>query len=221
VEDKVRSENFEAIFRRDLDRLPGLADDEWLPRTRRQPRRLTLGRVAALAGLALLAVVVGLRMQAVPDDQDGAGPAASSPHYIATQSTAERYPGTSLVASNALTGAPSCPGSQIPWLVASFPARPGAEPPTGSASPEAAFRKANPAVTEFTMYLWSVSQPVRGDDPRISVFIPMWIVAGNETFLVRAASFGPANETSWFASPAKFMGCIAASQPSRTNVPRR
>lgn len=215
----MRSENFEAIFRRDLDQLPGLTDDEWLPKTRRQRPRLTPRVVSALTALALLAMVVGLRMQAVPDDQDSAGPASSSPFYIATQSTAERPPGTSLVASNTLTGSPSCPGSQIPWLVASFPARPGAEPPTGSASPEAAFRKANPAVTEFTMYLWSVSQPVRGDDPRISVFVPIWIVAGNETFLVRAASVGPANETSWFAFPAKFMGCITGSQPP--SMPRR
>lgn len=217
----MRSENFEAIFRRDLDRLPGLADDEWLPKTRRQRPRLTLRVVGALTALALLAMVVGLRVQAVPDDQDGAGPAASSPFYIATQSTAERPPGTSLVASNALTGAPSCPGSQIPWLVATFPARPGAEPP-GSASPEAAFRKANPAVTEFTMYLWSVSQPVRGDDPRISIFMPIWIVAGNETFVVHAVSFGPMNEPhGWFAFPAEFMGCITGAQPSRSNVPRR
>jgi len=216
----VRSENFEAIFRRDLDQLPGLADDEWLPKTRRERPWLTLRVVGALTVLALLAMVVGLRMQGVRDDQDRAGPAASRPFYIATQSTAERPPGTSLVASNALTGAPSCPGSQIPWLVATFPAGPGAEPP-GSASPEAAFRTANPAVTEFTMYLWSMSQPVRGDDPRISIFMPIWIVAGNETFVVQAVSFGPMNEPhGWFAFPAKFMGCIG-SQPSRTNVPRR
>lgn len=70
------------------------------------------------------------------------------------------------------------------------------------------------------MYLWSVNQPVRGDDPRIRNFIPIWIVAGNETFVAGAASFGPANETSWIAFPAKFTGCIAVS-PSRTNVPRR
>jgi hypothetical protein len=175
--------------------------------------------------LALLVIVVGLGLRIVLGDQvsNDMGGEAIRPMYIATAPNAEPPPGTTLVASNAVTGAPMCPSSQTPWLVVSF----SAGPADGSASPEAAFRKASPAATEFTMYLWSVSQPVQGDDPRIRVFIPIWVVSGDHTFLVVAHRFGPANETNtanaadiWFAYPATFAGCITGA-PAPTGFPRR
>lgn len=214
------SERFEVIFRRDLDQLPGLADDEWLPATRRRSR-LTVGGVGALTAVALLAVAVGLSLQIFRgglslqtprDDQvtDGGGAGASRPYFIATES-AQPPEGTSVFAAgNALTGAPSCPASETPWLAVSF-STPDGQPATGSASAEAAFRKAKPAVNEFKMYMWGVSQPVRGDDPRIRSGIPVWIVAGTDTFLAVAQGFGASNDTNatnWFAYPAKLMGCI-------------
>jgi len=211
----VRSENLEAIFRRDVDRLPGLNDDEMLASMRPQRSRSAVGGTVVLAGVALLAVVVGLRVLGARDDQgtngDGAG---TRPMFIATESTAERPTGTTLVAENALTGAPACPGNQIPWLVASFSGRTGGQS-SGAPTAEAAFRSANPTVTDFVMYLWTEDGPVRGDDPRIRPFIPVWIVAGSDTFLVVSpgSSNAPSTTNNWFAYQAKFMGCIVGSSP--------
>jgi len=209
MEDNMPSEHFETIFRRDLDRLPGLADDEWLPRVRARPH-LTRGGVGALTAIALLAIVVGLSLQAVRDAQvtQSGGAATASSYFIAVEPGAEAS-STSIIA-NALMGSPVCPVGQLPWIAISHPSPPGDLPGTGAASADAAVRRANPTVTEFMMYPWGDSQPARGDDPRIRGGGPVWIVAGSETFVAQAPGrAGDANN--WFAYPAKFMGCKAPS----------
>ena len=105
------SERFETIFRRDLDRLPGLAESELVPPARH--RRLTINGVGALTAIAVLALVVGLSLQAVRDAQlaqsDG-GAATASSYFIAVEPGAEAFASsTSLIAGDALTGSPSCP----------------------------------------------------------------------------------------------------------------
>lgn len=211
------SERFEAIFRRDLDRLPGLAESELVPPARH--RRLTINGVGALTAIAVLALVVGLSLQAVRDAQlaqsDG-GAATASSYFIAVEPGAEAFASsTSLIAGDALTGSPSCPIGQLPWIAVSHPPPPGNMPGTGAVSVEAAFRRASPASTEFTMYPWGGNEPMRGDDPRIGVG-PVWIVSGGETFVAAAPGYGRPGETNnWFAYPAKFMGC---KTPSPANL---
>jgi len=72
--------------------------------------------------------------------------------------------------------------------VARFPQ--GATDSNSGATPEAAFRKANPSIVQFSMY------PM-GKDPA-----PVWIVAGSETFVATSLPDG-----TWFVSPAKFVEC--------------
>jgi hypothetical protein len=73
--------------------------------------------------------------------------------------------------------------------VAKFPQ--GATESNGGATPEAAFRKANPTIVEFSLF------PM-GRLPGA----PVWIVAGSETFIASALADG-----TWFVSPARFVGC--------------
>lgn len=203
------SENFESIFRRDLDRLPGLADDEWVPPARRPHLRLTLGGAGALAATALLVLVVGLTLQAIRDSQlvQEDSTDTSKPDFIVAETgTGASSPSGSAITAVALTGAPMCPAGQLPRIAVSHPTPPGDLPGTGAASADAAFRRGNPTVTEFKMYPWGESQAVRGDDPRIRASGPVWIVAGSETYIAQApGTSGGANN--WFAYPAKFMGC--------------
>jgi hypothetical protein len=214
----LRSDGLETIFQRDIDRLPGLSDNEWLPRVRSRRRRFTLSGLSTLAALALMVVVVGLSIQAVRDAQPSVSEgAAAMPAFITTEPGAGALTSsTSIIASNPLMGAPSCPPGQLPWIDVAHPPPPGSVPGTGAASAAAAFRRARPSVTEFTMYPWGSNQPAQDDDPRIRGSV--WIVAGSETYIAEAPG-RPGDTNNWFAYPAKFMGCRTPPPAMRRTTP--
>jgi hypothetical protein len=81
------------------------------------------------------------------------------------------------------------PNCLIHLDVAKFPQ--GATESNGGVTPEAAFRKANPAIAQFSLF------PM-GTTPGA----PVWIVAGSDTFIANVLPDG-----TWFVSPAKFVGC--------------
>ncbi|MDP9251947.1 MAG: hypothetical protein M3O80_02985 [Chloroflexota bacterium] len=97
------------------------------------------------------------------------------------------------------------PNCLIHLDVAKFPQ--GATESNGGATPEAAFRKANPTIVEFSLF------PM-GKTPGA----PVWIVAGSQTFIANVLTDG-----TWFVSPAKFVECRdpqeVQSRPRPTNSP--
>ncbi len=201
----MRSDSLERIFQRDLDRLPGLAEADVLPRGQR--RRPGLGSAAAVAGCVLLAVVLVASVRASsdgratqPDEQLG-----TDAHYIADAGVAAASSTAPTLAPLAHDGAPVCPAGQLPWIAVANPPAPGSQPGTGASSAEAAFRRANPSITEFTMYPWGAREPAQGGDPRLGRG-PVWIVAGAETYIAQAPG-GPGDVNNWFAYRARFMGC--------------
>jgi len=219
----MRSEELQTIFRRDLDLLPGLAHDDWIPKgdTGRRLRRQRV--ITKVLTIAVAAIVIGVGLRAVRDSAGEVRPDLARPTYIATAPNAAPPPGTQVLSGKALTGAPSCPGSQTPWLVVPFLAGGTSGPQGGAASPEAAFHAARSNATAFTMYLWSEREPIQANDPRIRPSTSIWIVAGDETFLVVSHSFGTssdANSTGWYAYAARFAGCIAGAA-GPTGLPTR
>jgi hypothetical protein len=81
------------------------------------------------------------------------------------------------------------PNCLVQLDVARFPQ--GATDSNSGATPDAAFRKMNPTVVQFSLY------PM-GKDPKA----PVWIVAGSETFVGTILPDG-----TWFVSSAKFVQC--------------
>ncbi len=69
----------------------------------------------------------------------------------------------------------------------------------GGATPEAAFRAANPTIDRFSMF------PL-GNDPKA----PVWIVAGTDTFIATILTDG-----TWFVSPAKLVRCMDPQEVAR------
>jgi hypothetical protein len=182
------SEGLETIFRRDLDRLPGLAEDQWVPRAGHSEQAFGLGNALALASVVLAAVVVVLSSQAIRDADRSQQESAASPipYFVIESAAAARTasPGQGVTpspaatwlvgppASNPLLGVPTCPLGSSPILRVTFGPPPGDLPGTGAATAEAAFRRSYPAVTEFTMYAFSPNAPA------------FWIVAGGDTYVV-------------------------------------
>lgn len=217
------SEQLETIFRRDLDRLPGLAEDQLVPRSRSRPRsRFGAGHVFAVLGMTVLALGIGLSLQAIrnaqPADDSGAATSAE-PFFIVTEESAAS---PSVSPEVALTWPPMCPRGQAPLLDVAHPPPPGTIPGTGVSGPDAAFRRARPNASEYTMFVWGDAQPLRGPgDPRITG-APIWIVAGSETFVAIVLGGAP-RENSWFAYPAKFIRCMTppnqVPRPSPTRGP--
>ena len=205
----MQSDRLETIFRRDLDRLPGLRDDEWIPSSRRSSPTLRLGHLAALLAAILIMVGVGLSLRAIRNAQpvpESGTATLSDQLFIVSEPGAAP---TSVGASGQLSLL--CQPGQLPLLDVSHPPPPGTLPGTGAASPEAAFRRAKTEVGEFTLFPFGESQPARGwDDPRLGKG-PIWLVAGTETFVVLRIG-GPA-DGGWFAYPARFIQCM--SPPSR------
>jgi hypothetical protein len=209
----VLSDDIELIIQRDLNRLPVLAEERWLPRTNPAgpPVRLA-GAFAVFVALAAL-MAVGVTLQTMRETRSTEQPQAATvgaDFVLVQESPASFEPTTSIVAGGALTGSPSCPAGQLPGIhVDQRP--PGDMPGTGSASAEIAFRRANPSVTQFTMYRWGDIRPASADDPGLRAASGIaWIVAGTETFIAVAPSFGRPGETNnWFVYPATFIGCRA------------
>ncbi len=197
------SERLETIFRRDLDRLPGLAEDQWVPRSRSRSR-FGADHVFAVLGIAVLALAIGLSLRNAQPADDGGAATSAEPFFIVAEESAASPSASPEVA---LTGPPMCPRGQAPLLDVAHPPPPGTIPGTGVSGPDAAFRRARPNVSEYTMFVWGDAQPLRGPgDPRITG-APIWIVAGSETFVAIRLG-GPPHENSWFAYPAKFMRCM-------------
>jgi hypothetical protein len=79
----MRSDSLEPIFRRDLDQLPTLSDDEWVP-AEAGSRRTSASGLLAVCGLTLAAIVVALSVRAVREaeapyeDGTSTGPISSS-----------------------------------------------------------------------------------------------------------------------------------------------
>ena len=212
------SESLEAIFRRDLDRVPGLSDEEWIPSGGRVARRLGLGDAIAVAGVFLVAVVVVVSVQAERDADvsRSTAPESASPYFVVGSggASATTSPGAGATPSPAatwivgpatssgLSGAPTCAAGESPILDITFSAPPGDQPGTGAATAEAAFRRTFPAVTDFTMYPFAPNAPA------------VWIVAGGDTYI--ANYIGGPGQNSWFAHAAKFVGCYT---PQRHTAP--
>jgi len=209
----VLSDDIELIIQRDLNRLPVLSEERWLPRRNRA--RVPLGLASALAVfVALVSLIgIGVTLQAVRDLRVTEQPAIATTgadFVLVLESPAPAEPTTSVEAGTAVSGSPICPAGQLPWIhVDRKP--PGDMPGSGSASAEIAFRRANPTVTQFTIYRWGDTRPASADDPGLRAASGIgWIVAGTDTFIAVAPSFGRPGETNnWFAYPAKFLGCRA------------
>ena len=90
-----------------------------------------------------------------------------------------------------------------PLINVAQPPPPGEPPGSGAPNPEAAFRKAFPAITSFAMY------PFGG--PRA----PVWIVAAGKTYI--AMFLGAADgANNWFAYPATFVRCRSIEEIRRS-----
>jgi hypothetical protein len=123
---------------------------------------------------------------------DGRAPKTSSGAYLLARFV--------VVSSGQL---PDC----LPLLdIARYPR--GETASNGGATPEAAFRAANPTIQQF-------SQFPMGKDPKA----PVWIVAGSNTFIATILTDG-----TWFVSPAKFVKCtdpqeVMKPRPSHSPTP--
>lgn len=211
----MQSDRLETIFRRDLDRLPGLTEDEWIPASRRRSPQLGIVHLAALAVAVFIAVGLGLSLQAIrlaqPPTESGAATFGDQP-FIVTQTGA---PPSSTNSSSPLA-LPVCPRGQVPHLDVSHPPPPGPAPATGASNPEAALRRARPDVGQFTIYPFGESEPARGwDDARLGAG-PIWIIAGGENLIVMRLG-GP--EHYWFAYPARFIECTTPPFPRERPSP--
>lgn len=208
----MQSERLETIFKRDLDRLDGLADDDWLPRLPGPRRHVTGAGVATFAAITVAVLVVALSALAVREAQvpEEAALATSKPYVVESQGA------SSSASANAwLTGSPTCPSGQLVALDITQPPPPGSLPGSGAAGAEAAFRRVNPAISDFRMYPWGESQPASGNDPRLRDTV--WIVAGDQTYIAMRIGGAPSN-VSWFAYPAKVVGCRSGTN-LRTSPP--
>jgi hypothetical protein len=183
--------DLEAIFRRDLERLPGLADDQLLPSPRRAGPLVSLGLATAVIAMALAVVVVAISLRAIRDAQ-GTGDVGSRGESYFVVADASASPSASAIVTS---GLPVCPTGQSPVLDIQFPPPPGESPGTGSPSAEAAFVRAFPGTKS-----WAGFRPFgqgRG--------APVWIVAGGETFVAEVHGLPEGNN--WFAYRARFVGC--------------
>lgn len=102
---------------------------------------------------------------------------------------------------------PVCPAGQTPLLDVSNSGPPGDLPGTGAPSAEEAFRRAEPAITNYQMYQFGTTLPyVEKSQPAQPFGGPVWIVADGRTFI--ALYIGSPGQNSWFAHPATFLRCM-------------
>ncbi len=156
------------------------------------PLRLLAGALGAVLLLALVATTVAAHTVAEAAIATGVSSSAitQAPLSVSGDTAA------------ATTSAPQCPDGQLPVLQNAV--HPAAGTRSGPASPEAALRASRPALGPVSMYPWF---------PQVaSSRGPVWIVAGNETFLATALPDG-----GWFVSPSKFVGCKSLPDSKMTS----
>lgn len=179
--------------------------ERWVPAERRGSRLMpllaTIG-VLALAILVVAPVIDQVRMRNPVADRPLPSPAANAT-FAPGNIPATPTPTMSV----APVGFPVCPAGESPLLDVVQPPPPGNEPGTGSGTPEAAFVKANPTITEYKMYQFGTTSPYVETSPAPRQFSgPVWIVAGSRTFI--ALYIGSPGQNSWFAHPATFVRCM-------------
>jgi len=142
------------------------------------------GPNASAPTVAATGVKVGARVLVA---FDSGAPKTSSDAYLITHFV--------VVSSGAL---PDC---LVALHIDTFPRGPTAA--NGGATPEAAFRRANPGIEQFSMFPGGTISNA-----------PVWIVAGSETFMATVLTDG-----TWFVSPAKFLGCRDPQEVQRRPNP--
>lgn len=185
------SDRLAEIFRRDLDTLPGLQESELLPKERRDGVS-RLSAILSLAAAAAVMLVIGISVDGVRSASQRL-PSAASVNTIASPTAVAPSPRPATPAVTAAIGSLCAPG-EVPVLDISMPPPPGDQPGRGAASPEAAFRRARPDVSHFTLTPTGISPSA-----------PVWIAADNDTFV--AVLLGTPGGDNWFAYPAKLLRC--------------
>jgi hypothetical protein len=190
----------------DLGSLPLPPEELWVPPVRRQT---WLPVIAFVAGALVLALAVAIPLAArVADNASVPGDvAASGRPSPATTGSAPPSAATSARGSAPAALLPICPAGHSPVLDLAFPPPPGDSPGTGSMGAEAAFRRAFPTVTSFTMYVFGSDQPT--STPTGGV---VWIVAGTDTYIAQIVGDSK-GANNWFAYRATFTGCRSLTAP--------
>ncbi|HYR92599.1 MAG TPA: hypothetical protein VEP48_00205 [Methylomirabilota bacterium] len=183
----------------DIGSLPLPPEELWVPAVR---RRTWLPSIAFVAGALVLALAVVIPLAArVADNESVPGVAASPRPSAAATRQASPSAATNAPSLAPVAALPICPAGYSPLLDLAFPPPPGDSPGTGSMGAEAAFRRAFPTVTVFTMYVFGSDQPT--STPTGGV---VWIVAGSDTYIAQIlGDIKGANN--WFAYRAAFIGC--------------
>lgn len=158
--------------------------------------------VSAAVLLILGALTVGLGLRELR-----AAPAASQPlPTVVSTPTASGSPASPPATTPAaVAGFPICPRGQSPLLDVVQTPPPGDQPGTGAGSPEEAFIRANPTLTDYAMYQFGTMSPYVPERDR-GLRGPVWIVAGSRTFI--SLYIGSPGQNSWFAHPATFVRCM-------------
>jgi hypothetical protein len=184
----------------DLASLPLPPDHLWV-RPKRQGSVWWLA--AATAVVAVMLIVLYLPL-AGRDERVPVG--ATGKPTVSPAATASVSPS----ANPAVPMPPFCTDGS-PNIEVDGPSPPGPQPGTGAGTAEEAFRAAFPTVTRYEMIPFGSAQP----------HAPVWIVAGDETFIATYLG-GPAGNN-WFAYRARFVRCRSIEeirdQPRGTRGP--
>lgn len=168
-------------------------------------------RIALSASAAVLLIVAALGVGAgLRELRSSPAAAQPQPTAIGTPTASDSPASPAATAPVAVAGFPICPLGQSPLLDVAQTPPPGDQPGAGSGSPEAAFVRANPTITDYRMYEFGTMTPyadwLRSRVPGEFTGGPVWIVAGSRTFV--ALYVGSPGQNSWFAHPATFVRCM-------------
>lgn len=162
-------------------------------------------RIALNVSAAVLLVVAALTIGSALRELRSAPAAQPQSTAVSTPSAQDALATPAPTTPAAAAGFPICPPGQAPLLDVVQTPPPGDQPGSGAASPEAAFTRANPTLTDYAMYQFGTVSPyVPERDGGLSG--PVWIVAGSRTFI--SLYLGSPGQNSWFAHPATFVRCM-------------
>jgi hypothetical protein len=194
-------------IQRDIEPIPVPSSEAWTIRrgaradaTGARRRSVVLGTAGAVVVL-VAALAIGDRLSTWRMERSAAASPAGAVRTIQPSASALAAATGSPVKDPPLASA-ICPLGQSPLLDIDHGPPPGDVPGTGAADAEAAFRRAFPNVTAFTMSSFGSDRPAASRD----ITTVAWIVAGRDTFVsLRLGAADAAN--SWFAHRARLVRC--------------